>query len=72
MPDPPLPYPLLLPPREAAKLLGICERTLWTITKSGEIPHVRMRRCVRYDVQDIRAWIDANKKGVVPDEYNPE
>jgi excisionase family DNA binding protein len=49
--------PLLLTPREAAKALAICERTLYALTKTGELPAVRMGRCVRYDLDALKAWI---------------
>jgi len=52
---------LLLSPREAAKLLSISERTLFTLTKAGEIRAVRFGRNVRYDPADLRAWIESAK-----------
>lgn len=48
---------LLLTGREAAKALSICERTLYTLTKSGEIPAVRIGRCVRYSVAELQEWV---------------
>jgi excisionase family DNA binding protein len=53
--------PLLLTPKEAAKALSVCERTLYGLTKAGELPAVRIGRAVRYDVGDLRAWIDRAK-----------
>lgn len=53
----PTPERLLLPPREAAGVLSISERSLWTLTKSGEIPSVRIGRSVRYSVAALEAWI---------------
>ena len=58
------PPPLLLTPKQAAEALAISPRKLWSMTASGEIPHVRMgRRCVRYPLDDLRQWIDDQKKG---------
>ena len=54
--------PLLLTPKEAAKALSVCERTLYELTKTGELPAVRIGRAVRYDVGDLRAWIERAKK----------
>jgi excisionase family DNA binding protein len=48
---------LLLSPRDAAKALCVCEKTLWTLTKQGEIPVVRMGRSVRYSLDDLKLWI---------------
>ncbi len=48
---------LLLPPPEAAESLSISERKLWEQTKLGNIPCVRIGRCVRYSPETLRAWI---------------
>ena len=55
------PPTLLLTEREAAKALAICERTLFTLRTSGEIPHVKIGRSIRYYVADLHRWI-AEKK----------
>jgi len=52
------PLPLALRPREAARSLGLSERTLWTLTQRGEIPHARIGKCVIYPTAAIRAWLD--------------
>lgn len=50
--------PLLVTPREAARMLAICERTLW----GSDIPRVRIgKRGVRYDVEDLRRFISEHK-----------
>ena len=54
---------LLLNPQQAAEALAISPRKLWSMTASGEIPHVRIGRSVRYPVDDLRDWIDSQKKG---------
>jgi len=53
---------LLLTPQEAARSLNVCERTLYSLTKAGELPAVRIGRAVRYDIADLRAWIERAKK----------
>lgn len=55
----PEPDPLLVTPREAARLLAVSERTLWSLAAAGEIPRVRIGRAVRYRVADLRAYVDA-------------
>ena len=57
--------PKLLKPKEAAAVLAISERTLWTLTDDGVIPSVRIGRSVRYDVADLRRWIGQQKTRVV-------
>lgn len=53
----------LLTCREAAKFLSISERTLWSLTGSGAIARVRIGRSVRYDIADLRGYIDRQKFG---------
>jgi excisionase family DNA binding protein len=54
----------LLTPRETAKRLAISERHLFQLTRDGELPCVRVGKCVRYNVETIRKWIrDAESKG---------
>jgi excisionase family DNA binding protein len=48
---------LVLRPHEAAKALAISTRTLWALTKRGEIPHVRLGHCLRYDVEQLREYL---------------
>ena len=65
---PPGPGPLLVTAREAARMLSIGERTLWTLTDRGEIPVVRIGRLVRYHIADLHAWINrAKQAGRPPD-----
>ena len=54
---------LLLTLEQAAEALAISPRKLWDMTASGEIPHVRLGRCVRYPIDDLQHWIDEQKKG---------
>lgn len=48
---------LSLRPREAAKALGVSERTLWEWSRRGDIPHVRIGRAVLYPVDGLREWL---------------
>lgn len=52
----------LLTLRETARMLSISERTLRTVTRSGQLPIIRMGRAVRVDVRDIEAFIEAEKQ----------
>ena len=54
---------LLLTPQQAAEALAISPRKLWGMTASGEIPHARLGRCVRYPVDDLQRWINDQTKG---------
>ena len=52
--------PIAMRPVVAARALGICPRTLWSLTKAGLIPHVRMGRCVSYPTAALFQWIEEN------------
>jgi hypothetical protein len=41
----------------------VCEKTLWSLTRAGKLPAVRIGRAVRYDVVDVRRFIEAAKDG---------
>jgi len=55
---------LLLSPRDAAKALGISERTLWRLTfeQTPALPHVRLGRSVRYRPEDLETYIESKRK----------
>ena len=53
---------LLWDVKTTAKSLGISPRTLWELTRRGEIPRMKVGRLVRYDPDDVRAWIKKQKK----------
>jgi predicted DNA-binding transcriptional regulator AlpA len=56
-PPVPLTSPILLRARDAAALLAISERSLWSLQARGEIPVLRIsEHCVRYRVADLEAW----------------
>lgn len=56
---------LLVTPREAARMLSVSERTLWGLTKRGEVPAVRVGvRSVRYSIAALQAWIEAQQTSV--------
>ena len=52
---------LLLSASEASRSLGICERSLWQLTKDFALPCVRIKRRVLYDPRDLTAFIEQQK-----------
>jgi predicted DNA-binding transcriptional regulator AlpA len=50
--------PLAMRPAMAARAIGISERTLWTLTKRGEVPHARIGRAVIYPTAAILKWLE--------------
>lgn len=57
------PARLALRPKEAARALGIGERLLWEMTNRGEIPCVRIGRCVVYPVALLNEWLAGQAEG---------
>lgn len=55
--------PLNVGARDAAKILAISPRLLWTMTNCGAIPHVRIGRRILYPLAKLHAWLDARTKG---------
>lgn len=51
------PYYLAVGCRTAAKMIGICERTLWQLTKDGKIPHVKIGNRTLYRPSDLDEWL---------------
>lgn len=47
---------------EAAEMLGISERLLWTWTNAGSIPHVRIGARVLYPVDELRRWLEQHAR----------
>ena len=54
---------LLLTPVQAAKALASSPRKLWGMKDSGEIPHIRIGKCVRYSIDELEQWIDQKQDG---------
>lgn len=52
----------LLTYRETARLLGVTERTVWSLVDRGELTAVRFGRSVRVDPRDLRAFIDGARR----------
>ena len=53
---------LLLTAADAARTLAISQRSLWARTASGEIPHVRIGRSVRYRARSLEEYVAAKEE----------
>ncbi len=54
----------LLTAREAAKFLGLSERTIWEISgPRGDLPAIRLGRSVRYSRADLADYIQRHQIG---------
>ena len=38
-------------------IFGICERTLWTLTRDGDVPHFKLGKSTLYPVDALREWL---------------
>ena len=56
---------LLVAPSEAARMLAVSPRKLWSMTFEDEpgLPYVRCGRLVRYSPGDLERWIEAQRRG---------
>ena len=52
---------LLLTPCEAAHALAVSQRTLWSFTHRGKLRCVRLGRSVRYSLDDLRTFVEAQR-----------
>ena len=57
------PVPLTVDRREAARILGISERLLWSLTDAGEVPHARLGARVVYPIDELRHWLSQRVTG---------
>ena len=44
---------------EAAKYLNVCEGTIRRDINSGELPHLRIRGCIRVPKQAVSDWVES-------------
>jgi hypothetical protein len=54
--------PMLLNTREAARKLGICEKTRWTMAQKGLVKRVPFGRRRLYDPRDLQQFIEHSKR----------
>ena len=54
--------PLTVNVKEAARMLGVCERTIRNLTKLGELPVIRIASRVLYSREDLIEFIRQRSK----------
>ena len=52
------PLPLAMRPKVCSRAIGVSERTLWSMTKRGEIPYARIAGCVVYPTFAILTFLE--------------
>jgi predicted DNA-binding transcriptional regulator AlpA len=61
-PDNVLP-PIAVSEADAARAIGVCPRTLWTLRKAGRGPrHVVIGSSIRYRVDAIHEWLASQER----------
>jgi excisionase family DNA binding protein len=56
----PTEHGLLVDSREAAKMLNVSSRTLWSLYNSGAMPKpIRIGRVIRFSYDALREWVDS-------------
>lgn len=61
-PRPKLPDPLMVTPNDAAAMLAISERKLWSLTAAGRVKRLKIDGMVRYAIEDLRAFVEAERE----------
>ncbi len=51
---------------EASEYLGIPRGSLYKLNWQRRIPVVKIGKSLRFDIQDLDAWIEENKIGIKP------
>ena len=46
--------------KEISEYLGINEKTIYGFVNQRKIPYVKFGRCVRFDLEEINEWVEAN------------
>ena len=61
---------ILISPKDAAQLLAVSPRKLWSMTfeDPNPIAHVKIGRLVRYPMAVLDRWVTLNTQGVADDE----
>lgn len=50
---------------EAAAFLGISRNGLYILARDGRVPSYRIGNSVRFDLNELRAWLEENRRGPV-------
>ncbi len=56
--------------KELSELLRVKNKTLYQWAELGQIPHIKINGSLRFDIEDIKQWIQSCKKDQ-DSGYNP-
>jgi excisionase family DNA binding protein len=54
--------PLAVTAKDAARMLGISERSLFELKATGKLPFVRVGCKINYAVEDLKAYLNKNRQ----------
>jgi putative molybdopterin biosynthesis protein len=55
--------PRLIKVSEAAEFLNLGRNTVYIAAREGRIPHYKIGDSVRFDLDELRAWLQENRRG---------
>lgn len=58
---------LLVSLREAAKMLGVSQRTTWQLAADGRLPSIRIGSRRLFSPETLREWVKAQERGAPAD-----
>ena len=53
--------PQLIDAEQLSLILGVKDGTIYDWVSRGKIPHVRLERLIRFDMDEINAWLQERK-----------
>jgi excisionase family DNA binding protein len=54
--------PRVVTAKQLAAAIQVAESTIYEWVHQGYIPHVRLGRCVRFNLGEVQAWFDQHAK----------
>jgi excisionase family DNA binding protein len=54
----------LLNIEELSKLLNLPKSWIYERTRRGEIPHRKLGKYLRFDIQEIKIWLEQHQRGI--------
>lgn len=61
----------LLNVREVSEWLQVKRSTIYLWAEQGMIPHLKLGRLLRFDADEIKAWLQAHRQEVTPEPTPP-